>query len=604
MAVWLSRLAIQAPSSSVNATEDDTSSTGFSAFNNHNHNMNKSTFQDAALHYAEHGPAVFPLKPRTKVPVEKGGFHNATTDGDQIRTWWTVNPDCNIGFATGDISGIVVIDVDGRDGEHSLAELEQELGVLPETVTQITPGKIIDGRHVGKGRQLFFKTNGTDYRCQAGLAKNIDIRGNGGYIVVPPSIHPDHPADETGTYMFVEELSFDDMEPAELPQAWSDRLLATQGEKRSKAPVEHDLPPASDAVIEACRRDISKRKPAIEKQGGDKLIFAVACTIFHDYGLSEAEGWPILEEYNYRCIPPWTEGEFLRKIDCAIGQTGEKQRGWKRYAKPIEGEYFMPFGAFVLNPGRTQPIALAFRWDVCRHDEGFLLRFYAGNFYWWTGNHYQSISIEEIKGVVLEFLTRAVVLKKDKAAPFPANSRIVNDVLEALKVICFVDDSITSGMWIGDDEISMDTSPIFAQNCVYDWWTDAKYPCSPRWFNLSCVNAVIEDETPEPKRWLRFLDELWGDDQASKDLLHEFMGLCLTLDTSFQKMLLLTGPIRSGKGTIFRITREIIGPENVATPTTASLTQNFGLQPLLGKPLATIADARFTPTSPTSMTFG
>ena len=318
--------------------------------------MNQMFFQDAALHYAEHGLPVFPLGPRTKVPVAKGGFHNATADPDQIRAWWTAQPNYNIGVATGTPSNTVVLDADGNEGEKSLTVLEQELGVLPPTVTQITPGKIINEQHIGKGRQLFFKTNGQDFRCQQDIAHKIDIKGNGGYSVVPPSVHPDG----TGTYEFAVGRSFDDIEPAELPPAWVAWILAGQEKKQNKkqTPVDHSLPPASEAIIEACRQAVSKRKPAIEGQSGDKQTYAVTLVIFYDYGLSEAEGRPILDEYNLRCLPPWDEEKLQHKIRCAIAHLGEKQRGWRRYDKPIEGEYYQPLGAFVLNPNRTLPIAI------------------------------------------------------------------------------------------------------------------------------------------------------------------------------------------------------------------------------------------------------
>jgi putative DNA primase/helicase len=159
--------------------------------------------------------------------------------------------------------------------------------------------------------------------------------------------------------------------------------------------------------------------------------------------------------------------------------------------------------------------------------------------------------------------------------------------------VCLLPSDTKSGTWLGDDEVPPVSSLIYAQNCVYNWQTGEKYPCSPRWFNQSCVNTVIDDDAPEPKRWIQFLRELWDDDQASKDLLHEFMGLTLTLDTSFQKLLLMIGATRSGKGTIARTLTAIHGQQNVAAPAAASLVQEFGLQPLRGKPLAIISDARF-----------
>src|SRR3989442_8923832 len=99
---------------------------------------------DWALAYAHHGWPVFPLVPRDKTPLiatKQGGrgFHDATTDVDQIRSCWTAHPDANIGIPTGPISGIVAVDVDGPIGD---ARLRESLGgVLPTTLTNVTsPG--------------------------------------------------------------------------------------------------------------------------------------------------------------------------------------------------------------------------------------------------------------------------------------------------------------------------------------------------------------------------------------------------------------------------------------------------------------------------------
>ena len=79
----------------------------------------------------------------------------------------------------------------------------------------------------------------------------------------------------------------------------------------------------------------------------------------------------------------------------------------------------------------------------------------------------------------------------------------------------------------------------------------------------------------------------------SLDLLQEWFGYCLTGDTSQQKMMLMVGPKRSGKGTIARVLTRLIGNGNVSGPTTSSLAGPFGLQPLIGKTLAIVSDARF-----------
>ena len=127
---------------------------------------------------------VFPLKPRTKVPAIKGGLHAATTDPDVVRAWWRKWPDANVSIPTGPRSKVWVLDVDGAQGSASLAHLEAEHGALPDTTGTITGSG---------GRHLYFARpqDGPEIRNSVGrVGENIDIRGAGGSIIVPPSVHP------------------------------------------------------------------------------------------------------------------------------------------------------------------------------------------------------------------------------------------------------------------------------------------------------------------------------------------------------------------------------------------------------------------------------
>jgi putative DNA primase/helicase len=99
---------------------------------------------------------------------------------------------------------------------------------------------------------------------------------------------------------------------------------------------------------------------------------------------------------------------------------------------------------------------------------------------------------------------------------------------------------------------------------------------------------------PAPREWLTFLRQLWPDDPKAIDTLQEWFGYLLTLDTRQQKILFLLGPPRSGKGTISRVLRELVGPSNVVGPTLGSLAGSFGLSPLLGKSVAIVSDARLS----------
>ena len=141
---------------------------------------------ELALWYASEGVAVFPLKPKDKIPRIEAWQKNATRDETQIRSWWTQCPQANIGGHPG--ANQVVLDVDGPDhndrddapnGFESLDGLE-----LPETFKCYTGSG---------GQHHWFSLPGTEeeYKTtQAGALPGVDLRGAKGYVVLPGSVHP------------------------------------------------------------------------------------------------------------------------------------------------------------------------------------------------------------------------------------------------------------------------------------------------------------------------------------------------------------------------------------------------------------------------------
>jgi hypothetical protein len=132
----------------------------------------------AALDYAARGLPVFPCVPRGKTPAVPRGFHSATTNPATIRRYWT-DPDRNIGIPTGSPSGIWVLDVDGVEGEASLRALEIKHGAIPKTRGSIT----------SRGRHVWFACLEQIPSSAARIGPRIDVRGDGGYVIAPPSIH-------------------------------------------------------------------------------------------------------------------------------------------------------------------------------------------------------------------------------------------------------------------------------------------------------------------------------------------------------------------------------------------------------------------------------
>jgi len=139
-----------------------------------------------------------------KQPLISNGVHGASQDLGTIDSWLDRWPGCNVGLATG---SVVVIDLDGADGEQSLIELQADVEDLPRTLEVRT----------GRGRHLYFTTDREIGNSVGRLGSGIDVRGRGGYVIAPPSIHPD-----TGeAYRFLDA----DVPLAELP-AWLADLLA------------------------------------------------------------------------------------------------------------------------------------------------------------------------------------------------------------------------------------------------------------------------------------------------------------------------------------------------------------------------------------------
>jgi len=137
---------------------------------------------DAALAYAARGWPVFPLTPGGRVPLPgTHGFKDASVDPEQVRAWWAEHPGANIGIRTGKDS-IIALDVDRHgkgDGEASLAALELEHGPLPGTWESITPRE---------GRHLYFDAPTTEVKTRNGIRPGLDIKGESGYVVAPPSV--------------------------------------------------------------------------------------------------------------------------------------------------------------------------------------------------------------------------------------------------------------------------------------------------------------------------------------------------------------------------------------------------------------------------------
>jgi hypothetical protein len=135
-----------------------------------------------ALQYARYKWSVIPMRPRDKRPMIKWQeFQQRCATEDEIKSWYQRWPDANVGVVTGSISGLLVLDIDPQHGgDKSLATWEKQNAELPETV---------EAKSGGGGRHLYFLHPGETIHNRVGIVAGIDLRGDGGCIVTPPSIH-------------------------------------------------------------------------------------------------------------------------------------------------------------------------------------------------------------------------------------------------------------------------------------------------------------------------------------------------------------------------------------------------------------------------------
>jgi hypothetical protein len=139
-----------------------------------------ASFVDAAQVYRLSGFSIILIKPHDKRPLVAWECYQKEPASDaEIQSWWTEWPDANLGVVTGMVSGLVVIDLDTVEAKNTLKELLPDFNIssVPRSKT-------------GKGWQLFFKHPGVSIPNKAGVIPGLDVRADGGYVVAPPSIHP------------------------------------------------------------------------------------------------------------------------------------------------------------------------------------------------------------------------------------------------------------------------------------------------------------------------------------------------------------------------------------------------------------------------------
>lgn len=260
----------------------------------------KNPLLEAALSYVKLGWSVFPLKPKQKTPLIKWtSCQKKALTQKQITDYWTKWPNANIGLATGEKSNVIVIDIDSSRGENTY---RIEFGNIPGTIRQKT-GK-------AGAMQLFFKhpQDGYRYKNTVRTLTDIDTRGDGGYVVLPPSIHPNG-----NQYTWVInpiEMGLNDL--MDLPKDVkvlfdnnNEGIFGTTSKKRPKDP--EWLAEAMMGVGKGTRNDTAAR----------------LCGYYlHDMGMDYENIMRLMDLWNDRNDPPMEYKELKKTVDSIFTREG------------------------------------------------------------------------------------------------------------------------------------------------------------------------------------------------------------------------------------------------------------------------------------------
>ena len=476
-----------------------------------------SKLSDSALWYARRGWAVFPCVPGGKTPLTAHGFGDATTNEGVVKLWWTQTPRANIGIACG-ASGLAVIDVDVKDGAPGMESwrdlLEEHGQALGETVVNETPSG---------GLHMLYRQNGTPIRNSAGkLAAGIDVRGEGGYIVVPPSIT------DVGDYHWALSYGPQDREPAMFPTALLPRLI-------SSAPAT----PVSKAGI---------------AQGGRNETLASLAGTMRRRGMSGEAILAALLAENQRCSPPLPEDE-VRKVAASIAR-------YEPTPTPIN----------LTDMGNARRFAI-------QHKDRVHYCYPWARWLVWDGRRWSQDQTGEImrlaKEAVQAMYAEASAIDEEDARRALAKHALRSEAQSRVDAMLTLAQSEPG---IALMPAAFDAQPwLFnCANGTVDLRTGELRPHSPTDM-LTAMAPTDYDPEAQCPRWFEFQQQICSNDMDFMLHKQRAYGYALTGNTSEQCLFLLYGTGANGKSTELGAVRAVLGEDYALhTPTETLLANERG----------------------------
>lgn len=258
---------------------------------------------------------------------------------------------------------------------------------------------------------------------------------------------------------------------------------------------------------------------------------------------------------------------------------------------PFERPPETPPDGLLLNPKDPRKSARA--WLV-REKIDKRVWFIDGQFYVWETPAYRVLPVHELRsrlGAFLDKTCKQVSAMNTQPMPFQPTRDDVSLIVDALQQLTYA--KAASPSWLEPSDLDP-RDCVLCTNGILHIPSGKLLPPTPMLFSVNALDFAHDVHAPEPIQFLRFLDTLWPDEPEPIALLQEWFGYQLTPDTRYQKMLVIVGPPRSGKGTIIRILQRLLGLANVCSPTLTALGQQFGRQVFIGKTAAIFPDAKIS----------
>ena len=313
-----------------------------------------------------------------------------------------------------------------------------------------------------------------------------------------------------------------------------------------------------------------------------------ACELWDRWSYDDGNYAKYCATGNYSCFSKWETFKKDNKDNYTLRSLIYKVNLQKKVEALERGEIILDNGP--MDHART------FLDNLFSSEDGCTLVHYAQEFYAYVGTHYEVIEEASIRAKIYIFLDKCKKSgKKGAIVPFNPTPAAVSSVIDAVTSICHLPNhpNTKPPIWLekyqNDKPDSRDL--ISLKNGIFHLKDYIVLPHSLGFFTQNSLPFEYNPNAQCPN-WLKFLASLWPEDQESIDCLQEMMGYIISGDTRQQKFFNIIGPRRSGKGTINKVLVELLGQHNTVAPQLEELCDTFGLQPWLGKLLASFTDAR------------